>query len=680
MNIFPILRFALVGAVFTSSARADVKLPAIISDHMVLRRTAKVPVWGNAAPGEDVTVSLNGQTAKAKADAAGKWTTFLNLKDSGPGPFEMTVAGTNKLILADVMVGEVWLASGQSNMAMSVGATIDAAQEIAGSANPMLRQFTVPRNATTKLQDDTQGSWVIASPKTTGSFSAAGYFFIKKLHGELKVPVGLMNSSWSGTPIEGWISMEGTDSVPDFKRFREQSYASIDGYPGQKSAFVAALGAWIKENGRQDKPVADAAAFAGMDVSTDGWTPVKFPGAVTGTGLPQTGAVWIRKEITIPANRTGYPIQLALPIDGYDSVYWNGKLLNQVTCEEFHAPGSVRSKGPYNIPPGDNKVGKNILAIRFYEPAGPAKITDVPMTAWATPIKGEWLAKTEFEFPALDASKAVPAPLPPAKSPPTAEWVSGCLFNGMINPLRPYAISGVIWYQGEANAGNAFKYRSTFPLLIADWRKQWNQGDFPFYFCQLANHMGKRSTPGESKWAELREAQSMALKVPNTGQAVLIDIGEAGDIHPRNKKDAGERLARLALANDYGKSIPSSGPVYDSMKIGNSKAILSFKHADAELVAKPLPATYTVKSSAKETAPLLRNSPGSELEGFAICGDDKKWVWADARIDGATVVVWSDKVPAPVAVRYAWADNPTCNLYNRADLPAPPFRTDNVAP
>ena len=499
MNVSPILRFALVGAVISSSVRADVKLPAILSDHMVLRRTAKVPVWGNAAPDEDVTVSLNGQTAKAEADAAGKWMTFLNLEDSAPGPFEMTVTGTNKLTLSDVVVGEIWLASGQSNMAMTVGATTDAAREIAGSANPMLRQFTVPRNATTKPQDDTRGSWVTASPKTTGSFSAAGYFFIRKLHGELKVPVGLVNSSWSGTAIEGWISMEGTDSVPDLKRLRERNYASIDGYPAQKN-------------------------------------------------------------------------------------------------------------------------------------------------------------------------------------PPAPEKVGGCLFNGMINPLRPCAISGVIWYQGEANARNASQYRTTFPLLIADWRKQWNQGDFPFYFCQLANHMGKRSMPGDSNWAELREAQSMALKVPNTGQAVLIDIGEANDIHPRDKKDAGERLARLALANDYGKAIPSSGPVYDSMKIGNSRAILSFKHADAGLVARPLPDTYIVKSSAKETAPLVRNSPGSELEGFAICGEDKEWVWADARIDGATVVVWSDKVPAPVAVRYAWADNPTCNLFNGAGLPASPFRTDDFAP
>jgi sialate O-acetylesterase len=216
--------------------------------------------------------------------------------------------------------------------------------------------------------------------------------------------------------------------------------------------------------------------------------------------------------------------------------------------------------------------------------------------------------------------------------------------------------------------------------MITDWRKRWNQGDFPFYFCQLANYMVKKSEPGDSNWAELREAQSSTLKLPNTGQAILIDIGESGDIHPRNKKDAGERLALVALAKNYKKSGPYSGPVYDSMKIADGKAVLTFKQAESGLVAKPLPETFVVKSQTNETSPLVRNSPASQLEGFAICGEDKKWVWADAKIQGKTVVVSSDKVPAPVAVRYAWADNPTCNLYNNAGLPASPFRTDDFPP
>jgi sialate O-acetylesterase len=289
------------------------------------------------------------------------------------------------------------------------------------------------------------------------------------------------------------------------------------------------------------------------------------------------------------------------------------------------------------------------------------------------------LAKTEYEFPAIPAEKTAVAPQPPA-NPPGLHSVASFLFNGMVRPIIPYAIRGVIWYQGEANTGRACQYRTSFPLLISDWRKQWNQGDFPFYFCQLPIYRPKVSMPGESGWAELREAQSMALKLPNTGQAVTIDVGETGNLHPRNKKDVGERLALIALARDYGKAIPFSGPVYDSIKVESGKAILSFQHTDGGLTAKPLPQTDAVNSLTNETAPLVRNSPNSQLEGFAICGEDRKWVWADAKIDGNNVIVWSDKVPSPAAVRYAWADNPTCNLTNGPGLPASPFRTDDFPP
>ena len=247
----------------------------------------------------------------------------------------------------------------------------------------------------------------------------------------------------------------------------------------------------------------------------------------------------------------------------------------------------------------------------------------------------------------------------------------------MINPLVPYAISGAIWYQGESNAGRAWQHRTAFPLLITDWRSHWKQGDFPFYFCQLANYLPKKDLPGDSAWAELRDAQSQTLSLPETGQAVLIDIGEEKDIHPRNKKDVGERLALIALANDYGKEIPFSGPVFKSARIAGGKILLTFTSTAGRLVAKTLPATSDLRTVAHETAPLVRNSPGSELEGFALCGEDRKWVWADAKIDGDSVVVWSDQVPAPIAVRYAWSDNPTANLYNAAGLPASPFRTDD---
>jgi sialate O-acetylesterase len=671
------LRLAVAAAISTATAFADVKLPAIISDHMVLEKSAKVPVWGKADPGEEVTVTLNGQSAKTTADAGGKWMTSLNLKDSEPGPFELTVEGKNKLSIADVVVGEVWVASGQSNMEWVVKNTLDADKVIAQSENPLLRQFLVKKNPAREALEDTEGTWVAASPQTTAGFTAVGYFFARRLQSELKVPVGLIHTSWGGTPSEAWTSVAAIDSVPDLKAARERLWTQTEEFPAKKQAFIDGFGTWLKDNAREDKPAAEAAAFAGADVSTDGWAPVKVPGVVAAKGLPETGAVWLRKEVNIPAKPTTN-LRLSLPIDGFESVYWNGKLLKQTTYLDGLGNGTIRRYGPYDIPPADVLEGKNVLAIRFFEPVGPAKLAGEPK-ADAISLSGEWLAKAEYDFPALDPQKRAAAPQPPA-NPPGPQNVASFLFNGMIHPILPYAISGVIWYQGESNASRAYQYRTAFPLMITDWRKQWNQGDFPFYFCQLANYMAKKPEPGDCNWAELREAQSQTLKLPNTGQAILIDIGESGDIHPRNKKDVGDRLALVALAKNYKKSIPYSGPAYDSMKIKNGKAVLTFKHAEDGLVAKPLPETFAVKSQTNETAPLVRNSPASQLEGFAICGEDKKWVWADAKIQGKTVVVSSDKVPAPVAVRYAWAENPTCNLYNNAGLPASPFRTDDFPP
>jgi len=664
---------ALSAALLIPCVRADVKLPAIISNHMVLEKTAKVPVWGMADPGEEVSVTLNGQTVKATADEKGRWATALNLKDSAAGPFEMTIAGKNKLVLSDVVIGEVWVASGQSNMEWGMKNTLNAEQEIAASANPLLRQFLVKKNAAMEPTPEADGAWIAASPETTGSFTAVGYYFGKKLQNELKMPVGLINTSWGGTHSEAWTSEEAIDTLPDLKATADRLKSLVKDYPEKKKAFIEALSRWIKENAREDKPVADASLYAGPGISTEGWIPVNLPGFVKAPGLPEAGAVWLRKEVTLA--KTGANVPLSLPIDGYDSVYWNGKLLKQTTFQDFQGLGQVRRYGPYDIPADAVLEGKNVLAIRLYEPVSAAKFTGDPKIGPVS-LAGEWQAKAEYDFPALDAQKIAAAPQPPATSP-GPQNVASSLFNGMINPILPYAISGAIWYQGESNAGRAFQYRTAFPLMISDWRKQWNQGDFPFYFCQLANFMAKKPEPGDSAWAELREAQSMTLKLPNTGQAVLIDIGESADIHPRNKKDAGERLALIALAKDYGKTIPFSGPVYDSMKVENGRAVLAFKNADGGLVAKPLPQTYDIKSQTKETAPLVRNSPNSPLEGFMICGEDKKWVWADAKIDGNSVIVSSEKVPAPVAVRYAWTENPTCNLYNGAGLPASPFRTDD---
>lgn len=656
---------------------ADVKLPAIISDHMVLEKTAKVPIWGKADPGEEVLITLNGQTVKSTAGADGKWKAVLNLADSGPGPFEMTVQGKNQIKVTDVVVGEVWVASGQSNMAWLLTNTLNAQKEISQSTNPFLRQFAVKKASSMVPLDDCKGKWVSASPETAGAFTAVGYYFGKRLQNELKVPVGLLFTSWGGTPSEAWTSAPALDTVPDLKAARERLSSQIANRPADQKKWVEAFGAWLKQTGREDKPVADAAAFAAPGASTEGWQKVAIPGVITGKDMSGNGAVWVRTEIDRkdPATEA---LEMELgAIEGFDSVYWNGELINSLDYKDYPGSGYVRGAwlGKYSVPAAKVKAGKNTLAFRIYAPAGPAKFpTAFKIGGWA--VTGEWLAKEEFSLPLLTAEQLAAAPKPPVNPPVNA---ASHLFNGMVNPVVPYAISGAIWYQGEANARRSYQYRTAFPLMITDWRKAWDQGDFPFYFCQLANYQPKKDAPGESGWAELREAQSMTLKLPNTGQAVLIDLGESGNIHPRNKKDVGERLALIALAKDYGRKIPYSGPVYAALKIDGSKARITFKHADGGLVAKPVPATYDVESKRNKTktAPMVRNSPNSELEGFAICGEDKKWVWADAKIEGDSVVVWSDKVTAPVAVRYAWADNPTVNLYNGAGLPASPFRTDD---
>lgn len=674
MKSQPFLLVALAAALASGQTLANVRLPAIISSHMVLKKAQQVPIWGMADPGEAVTVTLNGQSVGAQADSGGRWAAHLNLEDSPPGPFGMTVEGNNKIVISDVMVGEVWLASGQSNMQFTVQNSIDAQADIAQSTNPLLRQFIVPNKASDSPMEVTQGSWVLASPETTGNFSAVGYYFAKRLQNELGVPVGLIHSSWGGTPSEAWTSDKALDTVPELKSARERLRRAFKEYGEKRAAFVGSLRAWIAEHGREDKPAANAADYAAEGIPTEGWTPVKLPGVVAAPGLPRSGAVWLRKEVDIPDGLAALPLSLHLPIDGFDSVYWNGKLLKKTTYSDFPGTGYVRRLGPFIVPPGKFKAGKNTLAIRLYEPVEPAVFTAEPK-AGSISLAGEWLAKPELEFSALSPQEIAAAPHAPANHP-GPQFVPGFVFNGMIRPLLPYAINGVIWYQGETNVSRAWQYRIAFPLLIADWRQQWDCSDLPFYFCQLANYLDKKSVPGESAWAELREAQSLALTLPHTGQAVLIDIGESGDIHPRNKKDVGNRLALIALAEHHGKPLAFSGPVYRSMEVAGGKVILTFTHAEGGLVAKPLPATHVVESKTKQTASLVRNSPDSQLEGFAICGEDRKWVWADARIEGDTVIVWSDKVTAPTAVRYAWSDNPTCNLLNGAGLPASPFRTD----
>lgn len=662
----------LLGGAAVNSAPANVTLPSLLSDHVVLQLSAATRVWGKADPNEKVKVTLDKASADAVAGADGRWQVNLDLSQAGQGPFDLVIQGNNQLTVHDVLVGQVWVASGQSNMESPIRRTDTTDEEIAKSADSYIRHFKVRNTASKEPKDDVAGSWVAAGPDTTGSFSGVAYFFSKQLRETLNVPVGIINASWGGTPIEPWISREAIDSVPVLKASTEKILKEADDFSSRQVAYAAAVQAWESKYDRADHPSTDAAAFAGVNVSEQGWNAVTLPGKVDVAGTTATGAIWLRRKVEIPAQSNGFRLSIDNP-HGFETVFWNGEKIGGMTPATFPGVGAHHT---YNISASQAHAGENVIAVRLYDPVGPFGIGAIPMLTIypALFLPGGWLAKAEYELPApsADAIREYPKPFPvtaPENDRPSF------LYNGMIHPLVPDTIQGVIWYQGESNTGRAFQYRSTFPLLINDWRHQW-KSEFPFYFCQVSNDMMKSQVPQESAWAELREAQTMALSLPKTGQAVLIDLGEEGEVHYRDKRDVGKRLALVALAKTYGKPIVSSGPVYDSFRVEGDKVRIRFKEVNGGLVAKPLPATYRPMSIKPDEKPLIRNSPNSELEGFQICGEDHKWVWADAKIDGDSVVVSSAAVPAPVAVRYAWADNPTCNLYNKAGLPACPFHTD----
>lgn len=504
------LAVALAGLAWTAdAARADVKLPAIFTDHMVLQQGQKNRVWGKADAGEAVTVAIAGQSHATKAGADGKWLVQLEPLPVG-GPHVLSIKGKNAVDIQDVLVGEVWICSGQSNMQWSINASTDADLERLAANFPKIRLISVPQVGTQDPKDDFVGKWAVCTPETVASFSAVGYFFGRQLHQTLNVPIGLINDAWGGSACEAWI--------------RRDILAADEKY----------------------KPLMDR---------------------------------WAETEK-----------RLADPAVGVE-----------------------------------------------YE----QKVRD-------------------WEKAAADA-KAAGKPAPPRPGDPRAVLYGnsrpGNIYNGVLKPTIGYGIRGAIWYQGESNASRAYQYRDLFPLMIQSWRDEWGQGDFPFYYVQLADFRAEKPEPADSDWAELREAQTMTMsKLKNVGEAVIIDIGEGKDIHPKNKQDVGKRLARWALAKDYGVAVPHRSPTYKSLEKQGQKIVLTFDYVDGG----------------------FRPFDVAEPRGFAIAGEDKKFVWAQAKITGPnTVEVWSDAVANPVAVRYAWADNPVCNMFSGVGLPLTPFRTDD---
>lgn len=621
-----------------SVLHAEVKLPRIFSDNMVLQRDKPIKVWGWADKNETVEVSFLDQQKKVKADKNGNWAILLTPVSHG-GPYTMQVKGKNNSItFQNILIGEVWLCSGQSNMEWQVKSSMNAKSEISNADFPQIRSFNVVKDLDMKPKSDLKGSWEVCSPATVGDFSAVAYFFARKLYQELNVPIGIINSSWGGTDIETWTSPESFSKLGDIfkERYKALNITDFDKFAKEseegKKAFTQAM--------LNDPGVAESWFNPTLNTST--WKKMQVPKLWDGELGSVDGILWFRYALTLPESVEGKSGTIRLgPIDDNDVTWING-----IKVGETNGYNINRS---YAVPANVLKAGQNIITVKIVDNAGGGglygKPEDLTLDAGGKsyPLAGEWLYKVAVSNKAFNYVEFSP------------NMYSSLLYNAMINPIIQYPIKGAIWYQGENNAGQAYNYRTLFPNMITDWRTKWGY-EFPFYWVQLANFMAKDDVPQDSDWAELREAQSMTLSLPKTGEAVITDIGEANDIHPRNKQDVGLRLALNALNKDYGKTdIIYSGPTFKSMEVDGDKAIISFNN-----IGKRLNST----------------SKYGYIEGFAIAGADNKFVWAKAYIEGDKVIVYSDNISKPVSVRYSWSNNPDVNLFNSEGLPAAPFRTD----
>jgi len=648
----------VVVLMLAGSAEAALRLGGLFSDHMVVQRGIAVPVWGWAEPGAKVIVEFAGRAADGQAGSDGRWRVTLAAMAAG-GPFELVVrCGEEEVRVGDVLVGEVWIGSGQSNMAWPVWASANASEEAAAADWPRIRLYTVPQVPSAEPADDVKGAWALCTPETVPHFSAVLYYFGRELHRELDVPVGLINSSWGGTNAETWTPKEGFASDPALRPTYEQLRLDPKDAAAGRKVYMKALADWEEATDRSDTGnVGFEQGWAKPNLETGDWVAVTAPGQwqYYGDEWNFNGVVWFRREVTIPESWAGRELTLSLgAVDDFDTTYFNGERVGATGSETTSYWVAPRE---YRVPGRLVRPGRAVVAVRAFDhyggggfSGGEMKLVPVEGEAAAIDLTGTWLCKVErkLEPKRFDLGKPMDAGVPGAVNSPVS------LYNGMIHPLAPYAIRGAIWYQGESNAGQGRYYTALMSGLIGGWRKVWGQGDFAFGVVQLANFQSRAAEPGESGWARLREAQLKILDdVANAGLAVAIDIGDAEDIHPKNKQEVGRRLGLWARAKVYGEEVAYSGPIYRSMEVRDGKVYLRFDHVDGGLAVR-----------------------GEKLAGFAIAGPDQRFVWAEAAIEGDRVAVWSDQVSKPAAVRYGWADNPECNLYNEAGLPASPFRTD----
>lgn len=652
-----------LSAITVAPAFADVTLPRLLSDGAILQRDKPLTLWGWADEGEEVTVSFAGKNLSTQAKD-GRWAVTFPAFKAG-GPYELKVTGKNELTRKDILLGDLWVAAGQSNMELPISRVKYQYPGLIESTNqPAIREFNVPVTYAFKgpLQDYTQGQWKTATPENMASFSAVGFFFMQKLHAENNVPIGLVTLPVGGSPIEAWISESVLEKYPHYQQKLQ---------PFKDDAYVQSTIAQDKAN--SEKWYADlSAADIGLKnnwqaekLDTLEWQSLQVPGFLKEQGSDFTnGALWVRKTIELTSAQAAKKAVLWLGciVDG-DQVYVNGQLVGQTG---YQYPPRI-----YSVPEGVLKAGSNTISIRITSYSANAGFVKDKRYALLLgegmfgdeqiDLQGEWKYKIAARMGAMQPTT-------------TLHYLPSSLFNAKLAPALPLKIKGVIWYQGESNidrpdaqvakrktgvlcqhetcAASTSEYRYLLTDLIYDWRDQFNQGDFPFLYVQLPNFQLSYQLPTESKWAEVREAQRQTLDVKNTAMAVAIDVGEWNDIHPLNKQAVGERLALAAMKTAYGKkSLVAFGPNLKKVKVKGKKLELSFADIGTGLEAR-----------------------GGDLKHIAIAGADKKFVWASAEVKKDKIIVWADSVAEPKWVRYAWADNPEgANLYNSAGLPASPF-------
>lgn len=635
----------------TGVLQAKVVLPSVFTDNMVLQQKTDITFYGDATKNKQLTVKTgwNGKEYYTEADGQGKWSLKIPTPAAG-GPYEITFSDGKKLQLKNVMIGEVWFCSGQSNMEMPVagwGKVMNYEQEIAEAAYPAIRLFQVKKNtslAPLKEVESTLGGWQECSSATVPEFSALAYFYARALWKELNVPIGVIDCTWGGTPAEAWTSHETLRQVMGFREEMDKLERLGFDPNRMEQAYSEERAHWQSLFTEKDKGMENGKlCWTAPSLSEEDWQTISLPGYWEGKGLKDfDGIIWFRRSLEIPAEWAGKPLTLRLGmIDDEDITYFNGV--------EIARGAGYMTPRTYTIPAKLVKAGKAVLAVRVSDFGGEGGIHGKAEELYVEAdgkricLAGDWKYRIGLSLKGF--------PLAPV-SPIQSSSYPTVLFNAMVKPWTAFPIKGVIWYQGEANVGRPEQYGDLFPALITDWRRQW-RSDFPFYFVQLANFMESKEIQPDSEWAALREAQTKALKLDQVGMAVTIDIGLADDIHPKNKQEVGRRLALVALAGSYGKNVSGSAPVFRNYRIKGDKMELDFGQKQDGFQIK-----------------------GTTLKGFTIAGPDRVFYPAEAMVQNGKIIVFSPEVSIPLAARYGWADNPDCNLYGENGLPVAPFRTD----